>query len=65
MGSCQFWRTYDRKEIDLIEEAGGRLRGYEIKWPDRKSKAPKEWLEAYKNSDFSTISRGNYLDFIA
>ena len=27
-----FWRTYDRKEIDLVEETGGKLYGYEFKW---------------------------------
>ena len=59
-----FWRTYDRKEIDLIEESGGRLHGYEIKWSDRKTKAPKEWLRTYKNSDFTAITKDNYLGFI-
>ena len=60
-----FWRTYDRKEIDLIEESGGRLHGYEIKWSERKIRAPKEWLQTYKKSDFSVINRDNYLEFIA
>jgi uncharacterized protein len=27
-----FWRTYDQKEIDLIEERSGKLRGWEFKW---------------------------------
>jgi hypothetical protein len=27
-----FWRTYDQKEVDLIEECGGWLHGYEFKW---------------------------------
>jgi len=26
-----FWRTYDQKEIDLIEEADGHLHCYEFK----------------------------------
>ena len=26
-----FWRTYDRQEIDLVEERDGRLHGYEFK----------------------------------
>ncbi|MBU3934332.1 MAG: DUF4143 domain-containing protein [Candidatus Omnitrophica bacterium] len=59
-----FWRTYDRKEIDLIEESGGRLHGYEIKLSDRKASAPGEWLETYKHSDFSVITKDNYLKFI-
>jgi len=61
-----FWRTYDRKEIDLIEERGGKLHGYEIKWgKDRKKNAaPKEWREAYKNSVYKVITKENYLDFV-
>lgn len=61
-----FWRTYDRKEIDLIEERGGKLYGYEIKWgKDRKKNvAPKEWREAYKNSVYKVITKENYLDFV-
>ncbi|MDY6953523.1 MAG: ATP-binding protein, partial [Thermodesulfobacteriota bacterium] len=27
-----FWRTYDKQEIDLVEEREGRLFGYEMKW---------------------------------
>ncbi len=27
-----FWRTHDRKEIDLIEEADGALSSYDFKW---------------------------------
>lgn len=59
-----FWRTYDRKEIDLIEERGGRLYGYEIKWAAVKQKVPQEWLKAYKKSEYRIITRDNYLEFI-
>ncbi len=59
-----FWRTWDQKEIDLIEERDGKLFGYEFKWGDKKIKAPKEWLEAYPESSFEIISRENYLEFI-
>ncbi|MFA6637127.1 MAG: ATP-binding protein [Candidatus Omnitrophota bacterium] len=60
-----FWRTYDRKEIDLIEEREGKLFGYEIKWSARKQKKPIEWTGEYKNSEYLVINRENYLDFIA
>jgi len=59
-----FWRTYDHKEIDLIEESGGILHGYEMKWSDRKASVPEEWLETYKYSDYSVITKDNYLKFI-
>ena len=60
-----FWRTYDQKEIDLIEEREGKLFGYEFKYSaTQKIKSPKEWLETYKNSEFKIIHKDNYLDFI-
>jgi len=59
-----FWRTYDRKEIDLIEEQEGNLDGYEIKWHSDKVKRPKEWLNSYAGSKFQVIDRQNYLNFI-
>ncbi|MFH1553043.1 MAG: ATP-binding protein [Candidatus Omnitrophota bacterium] len=60
-----FWRTYDQKEIDFIEEYGGRLHGYEIKWSDKKTKIPKEWLETYEGSECCIITKDNYLEFIS
>ena len=60
-----FWRTYDKKEIDLIEESGGKLFGYEIKWPEKKPKVPREWLKTYKNSKYQLINKNNYLEFIS
>jgi len=59
-----FWRTYDQKEIDLIEEADGKLSGFEMKWRHGKTKIPKEFLNTYKNSSFETITSDNYLEFI-
>lgn len=58
-----FWRTYDQKEIDFIEEREGKLFAYEFKWND-KAKPPKEFLETYPNAEFKTINKENYLDFI-
>jgi len=59
-----FWRTYDGKEIDLIEERGGYLAGYEIKWSRSRERAPKPWRENYPNAGFEVIHRQNYLSFI-
>lgn len=60
-----FWRTYDRKEIDLIEERGGRLYGYEFKWSQGKARGSQVFLSTYKNSHFKLVDRDNYLDLIA
>ena len=63
-GSQYFWRTYDKQEIDIIEERDGKLYGYECKWSiKKKTKAPKYWLTNYKNSSFDVITPNNYLDF--
>jgi len=59
-----FWRTYDQKEIDLVEERGGRLYGFEFKWGKGKVKPPKDFLETYSNSEFEIINKENYLKFV-
>lgn len=59
-----FRRTYDQKEIDLVEESGGKLTGFEFKWTESKSKTPQQFLDAYEHSEFKLINRENYLDFI-
>jgi uncharacterized protein len=59
-----FWRTWDQKEIDLIEEREGKLWGYEFKWGKKTVKAPKAWLETYSNASFTVINQKNYQDFV-
>lgn len=62
--SDYFWRTYDRQEIDLIEERDGRLFAYEFKWQPRNVKAPKAWTDTYPDSEFRIISKENFLEFL-
>jgi len=59
-----FWRTYDQKEIDLVEERDGKLYGYEFKWGNKRVKEPKLWKETYSNAQYEVINRENYLEFI-
>lgn len=59
-----FWRTYDQKEIHLIEEREGKLFGFEFKWGDKKHRSVREWLQTYEDSSFEVINRDNYLEFI-
>jgi predicted AAA+ superfamily ATPase len=59
-----FWRTYDQKEIDLIEETGGKLFAWEFKYsPVQKAKNPAEFLKTYPGSEFNVIHRENYYSF--
>ena len=59
-----FWRTYDQKEIDYIEDRDGKLYAYEFKWGAKKASKPKDFFETYKGSEFNLITTKNYLDFI-
>lgn len=59
-----FWRTYDKKELDWVEERGGKLFGYEFKYRQRKMRAPRGWLETYDNAEFQVVHQDNYLDFV-
>ncbi len=61
-----FWRTYDQKEIDCIEEHGGKLYGYEFKWQTSEIRRAvrNEFMEAYPNSELMTVSQGNFEEFL-
>lgn len=60
-----FWRTYDQKEIDWVEEREGKVFGFEFKWLKGNSKNKNSWLASYpKNSNYSLINQDTYLDFI-
>lgn len=56
-----FWRTYDRQEIDLIEEDSNSLMALEIKWGNKNPEAPGIFKEAYPNATFDVINKDNYL----
>jgi predicted AAA+ superfamily ATPase len=60
-----FWRTYDQKEIDYIEEYDGIFHAYEFKYHQRKrTKVPQDFAKTYPNHTFKVIDRGNFFDFI-
>lgn len=59
-----FWRTYDQKEVDLVEEREGKLFGYEFKWQAKKTKSPKLWLDTYPNASYQVIDQKNFLEFL-
>ncbi|HQJ59665.1 MAG TPA: ATP-binding protein, partial [bacterium] len=52
-----FWRTWNQQEIDLVEEKGGWLSGYEFKYGKKTPKAPDLWTETYSNASFEVINR--------
>jgi predicted AAA+ superfamily ATPase len=54
-----FWRTYDGKEIDLVEEEGGKLRGFEFKWGNKAKVKQEGGFEKVV-----MVNRENYGDFV-
>ncbi|MBM3404035.1 MAG: ATP-binding protein [Bacteroidetes bacterium] len=55
-----FWRTYQQKEIDYIEESGGSLTAFECKLKVKSNfKPPKDFMDAYPGSTFNLISPEN------
>ena len=60
-----FWRTYDQQEIDLVEERGGNLYGYEFKWSlNKRITSPVSWSNAYPDASFLVVTPENYQDLI-
>ncbi len=60
-----FWRTIEGKEIDYLEESGGKIKGLEIKWTEKKKlKIPQLFLETYPGSEVEILNRNNYLELI-
>jgi len=61
---CYFWRVTTGGELDYVEESGGNLTGYEIKWKAKKCRVPESWEKAYPSSRVSVVSRDNFLRFV-
>lgn len=60
-----FWRTKQQQEIDYLEESGGKLHAYEMKWNQRaKASITKTFTEAYPNTEFQVITPENIADFL-
>ena len=59
-----FWRTYDKKEIDLIENSPDELYALEIKWGDKRPVIPPIFIKAYPEVKYYVINKDNYLEFI-
>ncbi len=58
-----FWRTYERQEVDLVEERDGQLAGYEFKWSPKTVKVPSQWSAAYPEATWQVIHKENWQPF--
>lgn len=58
-----FWRTYDQREIDYIEEENGALSGYEFKWKAESYRPPKAFADLYPGTPVRLVTKKNFVDF--
>jgi hypothetical protein len=49
----------DARSYVLVEESGGRLQGFEMKWRTAEARPPKSWTQAYPEAEFLTIHPGD------
>jgi len=59
-----FWRTWEQKEIDWVEERDGKLFGYEFKWKGKSRRTLSAWTDSYPEAALEIIDNENYLDFV-
>jgi predicted AAA+ superfamily ATPase len=58
-----FWRSHQQQEIDYLEEAGGSLNGWEIRWGTARFRVPTTFSDLYPNCQVKLVNRDNLLDF--
>ena len=60
-----FWRTKHQQEVDLVEESGGKISGFEFKWNDKQAhKNIKTFCEAY-STGIELVNRKNFREFLS
>ncbi len=58
-----FWRTYSQQEVDYVEDAGGKLQGFECKWSDKKTpKVPSNWKDFYPSADYNIVTPNKFFE---
>ena len=57
-----FWRTYQQKEIDYLEESGGAFKAFGFKFSTgKKPKIPNDFNQAYERTEFHVIDQENFM----
>ncbi len=65
MVNTYFWRTYQKEEIDLIEESENKLTAFECKYNIRKKTAfPKTFKKTYPKSDQVIINPDTFWKYL-
>jgi len=59
-----FWRNYEQKEIDYIEEKDGKFSAYEFKYGNNNRKTNySKFMLLYPESNFNMISKENWFSY--
>lgn len=58
-----YWRSRDKQEIDLVEEAGGEFAAFECKW-NKPPRVPGGFTSAYPNIEVTGVTKSNYWDVL-
>ena len=65
VASHYFWRTPDKKEIDLIEESEGALHGYECKWSEgTPARGARRFAALYSGSVVDVVTKKSAVDLL-
>jgi Predicted ATPase (AAA+ superfamily) len=59
-----FWRTWEKKEVDWIEEREGKLFAFEFKFTKPKKTHLLDFKKVYPKAITKIITKENYLDFV-
>ncbi len=60
-----FWRTYQKQEVDFVEEWAGKLSAVEIKWKlNRRQRIKNVFLQNYPDANLKIVTGDNFFDFI-
>lgn len=60
-----FWRNYQKKEIDYIEESNGKLSLFECKYnPNKSGFIPKDFKLNYTNYNYQIVNNRNYWKYL-
>ncbi|MBI4974095.1 ATP-binding protein [Candidatus Roizmanbacteria bacterium] len=60
-----FWRTYAGKEVDFVEEAGGVLHGYEVKWQCKNNdEFNSSFLKEHTNAKYECVDQDNLMELL-
>lgn len=59
-----FWRSHQQQEVDYLEEEGGALAGYEIKWGEKRLRVPSAFAAAYPDCPVILVNSNNLMEFV-